>query len=556
MTKHFINGVEVTPRNLRDIGFTNSPDTWDEMELNLNRIILPNEGRDIVQSYVAQKGYGHGIPYTVIFQGIVLQYYIDPTDNLTYRDTEVEVTIKKRKGKGSFFERATGMTFEQLSVEGVVFPFINAKYVIVKDNQAEVGITLALGVFSLTAQLAQAVKDLAFLLAELANPLTAPSAVVKTAIQIVYVSTLLVALITLSIKLKEFIFPSIREFKTCYIYDLIEKSCQHLGWQFQSNLLTGLNKLAPIPVPFREEKQSIFNINLNEYNDAMTKGYPTANDTVPTLDALIKSIEVLFNAETRVINGVVRIETEDFWQQQANVQLTGGVNLQDLRENERTFNTDELWVRYYINYLTDVSDVHTIDKNQGTTKEMGAKVISLESADLNLLKGLIKADIPYAFATRKSDLSLVEELALQFFEFIDAVINFFGGSSNTANLINQRLGCTQVSQQYFNRTKLAWLIDGKQPENYLDIIGAPRLWTGYHFKKAPNLNGKEIIKGIPIPISEENFINLLENNFIFLNGELVKVIQWEYIPDESKLIADIERSINLGVNVQIFDVNG
>ena len=47
--RHFINGVEVTPRNIDEIGiisdFTNNP---DQLNLSTDTIILPREGKEII----------------------------------------------------------------------------------------------------------------------------------------------------------------------------------------------------------------------------------------------------------------------------------------------------------------------------------------------------------------------------------------------------------------------------------------------------------------------------------------------------------------------------
>ena len=95
--RHFLNDIEIAPRNLLDIGvvsdFTNRP---DELSLNVDKLILPREALEIIQNHLQTQGVFEGIPYRVeMAQGIVLQYYVDLTENAIFRDFEIEVTIKR-----------------------------------------------------------------------------------------------------------------------------------------------------------------------------------------------------------------------------------------------------------------------------------------------------------------------------------------------------------------------------------------------------------------------------------------------------------------------------
>ena len=121
--KHFLNDIEITPRNLPDIGIISDwTDNPDELQLNVDKLILPREGLTIIQDHIATQGVFEGIPYKVELQsGIILDYYVDLTESPVFRSYEIEVKIKKRLAKDNFFDRASGTTFELLNKKGVVF---------------------------------------------------------------------------------------------------------------------------------------------------------------------------------------------------------------------------------------------------------------------------------------------------------------------------------------------------------------------------------------------------------------------------------------------------
>ncbi len=122
--RHFLNDIEISPRNVIDIGvtsdFTGNP---IELELNVDKIILPREALTIIQQHIATQGVFEGVPYRVEMPGVVLDYYVDLTESPVFRSYEIEVKIKRRNGLDNFFDRADGTTFELLNSKGVV-PFI------------------------------------------------------------------------------------------------------------------------------------------------------------------------------------------------------------------------------------------------------------------------------------------------------------------------------------------------------------------------------------------------------------------------------------------------
>jgi len=219
--RHFINGVEITPRNIESIGFvsnwTDSTSMSDkdhrDLSLNVDTIILPNEGKREVENWLASMGSFAGIPYQVqMSNGTKIDYYIDLTEQPIYKDYEVEVKIKRLKNQDNFYEKAQGSSFDWLSYSGKAsFNYIDVPYIIVPNNQAEMGITLSLSLFVMVQTLETAILKLAELSAELVADLVPDVGVgvgavvivkvvdlvkdaVKLALQIAYVALLIIAI--------------------------------------------------------------------------------------------------------------------------------------------------------------------------------------------------------------------------------------------------------------------------------------------------------------------------------------------------------------------------
>ena len=125
--RHFLNGIEIAPRNLDDIGvvadFTGNPDF---INISIDALVLPREAVQIVTDHIANVGLFESIPYTIELQpNVSVEYYVDLLDDVKIKSHEVQVKLKKRKSIDDFFERAEGSSFDLLVKNGVVFETID-----------------------------------------------------------------------------------------------------------------------------------------------------------------------------------------------------------------------------------------------------------------------------------------------------------------------------------------------------------------------------------------------------------------------------------------------
>jgi len=557
--RHFLNNIEVSPRNVLEIGlntnFTGDPSI---LEIDTDKVVLPREAKDIIMLHIATQGVFEGIPYRIETDGgVTLEYYVDLTEQAIYKTNEVEVKLKKRKGKDNFFENADGLSFELLNSKGVVFDLIDIPYLIIKDNQAEIGLTLAISLYVMTKEAIQAVKDLVSLIQDLIEavtpnislPPTPPlgeiiSLVISIVAQLAYTITVTVVMVKLSQQFFELVFPKIRYFKGSKIRDLIQKGCQYLGFTFSSTLLDSNSNLSIMPVPLIKEKKSIFDFLQNDLDFSFTKGYPTSQDALSTLGELIKTVELWFNAKTRVYNGEVQIERRDYWALITQNTIVPSLNDQDNRQEQYELNTEEAWKRTYIHYQIDYSDFHTLDFFDPTDAEYSTEPLNVINSDLVSIRGLNDVNIPFALGVRKNQLNWLELFAKDFFEVLDGIANAFGGNSNLASTIQNRIGVTQIGEQFYSVTKVLWAVNGKQPENYTDYIKASVIYNNYHKINEIQINGYKIFSEVAIRVTSQDFVNLLDNNFAEINGLICEIISISYIDEDSLAIIAYKQPFN------------
>lgn len=551
--KILINGIEVNPRNINEIGFksefSNSIDLSDRdgrlLSLNVDSLVLPNEAKDIILNWKDINGMFQGIPVQIQLGNQTLEYYVDLTENTKFRDYDVEVKIKRRKSFDNFNENSRGASFEYLAYKGVNFNSFDIPYIIVPPNQVEMGITLSLSTFVMAKATIEAIRDTS---SSVSSTITGaiPAvgvgvvsvvgsityAILKIAFQLAYLIALIIALKKLADQLAELIFPKVRNFKGAKVKDLIEKGCNYYGYTLSSNLLDSLPGLTILPVPLVKEKykgfKSVFNYIQNDLNFAFTKGYPTANDTTSTLWQLIEAVETTFNAETRIVNGVVRIEKKGFFKQYATINLEQPLTSQDKRENEFILNTSDAWKRYYLHYQPDYADINTLDNFDNTDIEYSNEATNVVNTDLVTIKGLQDRNIPFALGTRKNEFNWVEKRCIDLFKLIDKIAN-----TSLVAKANNKIGSLVVSNQFFSTTKLLYTVNGKQPSNFSDYISPTALWNNYHYLNKLQENCYKIKESVKILMNDDLFVSLLDNNWVQIDGKTCEIVSMEYKPKAS-----------------------
>lgn len=562
-SQHFINGIEIRPKDADQIGlkldFTGD---IKEAELTVDSIVLENLAKKIVIEHIDTYGVFEGIPYTYKINNFTLEYYIKLIDDPRISgvgDSSIEVKIERRYSVNKFWDDANGMSFEALHKTNPISN-IDIPYLIVKDNQLEMLIMLGISAFTLTKALIEGIKDLITAITDFTkitfvgtgvNVGQIISAVLLLIARLIYVAALVVALIDLTKQIIELIFPPIRYFKGTTFLELCTKGCQKLGYNFQSSIIENMTELSILPVPLVSGEQSIVEKLFTLDTGYHTKGYPTAKDSgVSTFGRLLSTMEEMFNAKIRIINNTVVFERRDWWILNSGVTITRTLNLQNVRENQWAYNSGDWWKRYFMTYLYDVADFHTMDRVDGLDCEYSTEPVSVNNADLVSIKGLVDISFPFAFATRKNKLTWVEEVTLPFAKLADDVVNFFGGDSSLEAQVKGRVGVTMIGQQYFSRTKIMFQVGGRQPEDYISKIGANVLYQKYHTINQVKENFKRIYQET-IPFSTAQFEQILLNNYVNdQNGNSLEILTFEWINEGKTAEITYAEPSNEGFNTK------
>lgn len=561
--KHYLNNVEISPRNRDEIGvitdFSGSPDI---LNLTTDTIVLPREANDIIKQHIASVGIFEGIPYKVVLEGgITINYFVDLLDQIKVRSFEVEIKLKKRLGIDVFKQRADGTSFELMLAKGVNYDLKNIPYFIIKDNQVETAITLFIAIYIMTKELIDAVKDTAIAIAELIEASTpipglSPAgptvsynvgAIVRSALkataQLIYTGALLLAVIELATQMFTLLFPPKRHLLGCNFKEIMQKSCAHLGYTFQSDLLTNQPNWHIVPVPLIKDRKGIFDLLPDALISPFNKGVPSSSDTTPTLGLFIDALLTMFNARLIVNNGVVRIERRDWLYNQTTNNITPALSIQAYRDDEFTYNIGDVWKRYYIHYQIDSTDLHTMDSEMYDYHDAEFSTepnFTITNPDLVTIKGLNDVNIPFALGRRKEKLNWVESIAYGLFVLVDGITGIFGGGTNFSTQIGQRKDCLQISQEYFTTTKVIYGKVGQyspgeviQTINYLNTISARSLWDNFHYINAIDQNDWIIKENVRCRLNASDFVSLLNNNYAMINGQISEILKIEWIDEKS-----------------------
>jgi len=545
----FPNNINLNPEGYRELGFVkNFRDVRSGVTINVDDFVLNREALKRLNTWVYQEqGRFENVPVTVTSDGgTVYPYYLD-LQSLTLGLDRATVGIQARKSVGHFFDNADFLTFELLKAKGFLNSLsIDIPYIIVPDDVQVQSMITTITILSLSYQLSQAVFEMVKSAAAFADILPG-TGLITAGIQLAGLIIFFIATVIMLIKalkeLKELVFPKLREFKGFRDVDLIRRGCEYLGYTLESNVLDQeLNKLYTLGAPEAVEDGSIFNFLQNEQTSYFNKGYPTAQDSTPTLGSLISFFLETFNLRIFVYNGIVKIERRSSFVNAASINIIPTLTDQQAHTDEYTFNEDDVWGRAYDHWQVDYTDTHSPDSYSGMKTEHITTQINTLNEDLVRLTGLKENSAPFALGSRKDTYTRIESAFLNVFNALDSVINAFGGSSTLTGIVSQRKGVLIIEKQYFSVTKKLWgdVENGelRQSSDYKDFLSMEYIYTNFKLDLQVKSNNYAE-KTISVPFTDENFTNLLQNNFVNMVGQqdAVEIVRIEWF--DRKYIAEI-----------------
>ena len=345
---------------------------------------------------------------------------------------KVSSKIAKLDGLNTLDERLSGISFGYLDSLGLV-KSEDVQYLVEKRKPFIEIVVTALMIYLMIKEIAEIQRRLTDNIVSFVGLLTGGGAVNssigaalllagKIIIDLAYAVLLIKAIIEMVEELLNSFISPVRTYKVCSYFELMRSACEYLGYEFSSSI-THLQNAHFLPS--------------NPLDEGITTGVPRASDSGYICGEFFNIMENLYSAKLAIIDNTVYFENKDsdFWIRNSTYNLPS-VFIQQKRKNG-----DELAGTRLVSFSTDPVDDFTIQNSQGNHYEIlttltdykyGEEYLTIDAVDDRL--------IPYARVARKNNLSDLEKILLQLGQLADSVVNLFGGNSNLAGKVQERVG--------------------------------------------------------------------------------------------------------------------
>jgi len=617
---YILNGTQINPpMNWQDTAFEVNFDRDGNAKTKItsNNFDFVRENADTIISRVydgATGGYGilEAIPLEVQLErnGVIekpFSGYVDLTKDSIFSREMCKVNATERKSIEWLEEKADGFTFEYLRSINVItnddYKFI--PYVINSiPDYKESAIAILTG-FIVVQQIIDCIEKVKDLLAEIANPLTAVSGIVKASLLAIYLVTLIASLIKLIKDIIQLLIQPVKYHACMSVKTLVEKGCQHLGLTLSSSILSSgiYSKAYIMPEKFK---------NPVNFDDNRILGFTTAQKTQQegyykgTFGNLLRGLKEQFNAKIYIKNNVLYFDRLD-----ANLTPPQYV-LPDIYQPEYKTNADEFKANYYIVYQTDTIDKNTLQEYEGTAHQVIFNPNISQNSDLVMMKGLEEVRIPFALAKRKTDLTIPEKIVKAFLDVLSAIVNaliaalnaliiginavisginsvinaldFIGininlnvqpiatiSPVNLGNLIENRINMMMLETDFTSVPKIFLMDLGAQNKfNKLTTgnetyFSAKYLYDNYHYinnflptADKPNGNQYIIKEFVNVPFGFQHYQQVKENNQIIVGDKtgLIESFKWNPYDQVANIRVRISTLLTNNINATYLTPSG
>jgi len=460
---------------------------------------------------------------------------LDPSSFEQITPNKAELRLIAKNGLDTVNERLEALTAlflyskgylrNQVDVNFAVEPKVDEVYYV------STSITILLLVNALEQQIAQLGRDIADVAAIAAggSPGTGQLAslaqsIALAAITLIYTGVLVVAIIKLVKDLIASFIQPIRQHKAISWDTVLKDTSNYLGYGFNTSI-PDLDKFVQLP-----SNQSVLK--------TVNNGIPNAQDYGYNLADFFNQVSTTFNARYAVIDGNIEMHPvwSSFWIKNATAKIPS--NIQE-KESFR-YNTDELVRSRELVFAFDLSEEYSANENYrvqgGGVIEQGIDGVK------DLLKGYESYRVNHSFGNRKESLSRLEKLIRDLAKIADTVVDTFGGSSNLANKVKNRVGTLRVSTPNHAISKMLYLSGGNLPSNHAQYLNADYLYQEYYLPSSfANGGQKKVYDGVTVPFNLSILNDFIKNSYFIGNTGAVSrmiSIEWEIDSDTAVVSYD------------------
>jgi len=575
---------------------TNPARNWRELELELNfdrdgnaiqqtsitDFEFVRENADLITANLTNGRLFEGVPLKIdVSKGANTQTafdgYVDLTARSNFSRDICNVRAVEKNRIDWLNDVADSFTFEYLIEKGYLtqddYDFI--PYVINSiPNYQESAIALV-SAYVITQQIIEAIEKVKSLAAELSNPFSAISAIIKIALLVIYLVGLLIALVNFIKNLIKLLIQPVKYHACMSVQKQMTAACSYLGLNFSSSIFstTDFSKAYIMP----QKSSNPVNANDNQFlGFTIPQKTEQRGEFKGTFGDLLRQLKSMFNAKIVIKNGTLFFERRDY-----NVTPPTYV-LPDVYQPFYTTNADENASNYYIKFETDTIDKNTLQEYTGTAYQVILNQAITANSGFELMKGLNEVPIGFALAKRKTELTIPEKIVKVLLDVVDIYVNalisgvnalitginaiigvindvidaldFIGinisfnvpsipslNFINLSGLIDNRLNMLKIETDFTSSAKFFLMDKGSQAKfNKLTsgnetIVSAKYLYNNYHFinsfvptSSRPKGNQYIIKEFDNVPFSFEDFLNVKDNNQITAFGEesLIEAVKW------------------------------
>lgn len=483
---------------------------------------------------------------------------------------EVEHTVQMVQKTDWLTARASSLSFKMLEEQGLFNSshYHQQAYNINYIPDAIQVAMLSLSLFSTTKSTIEFVKETASSIIETitaAIPAVGAGAVITVGqiaqaivmiiIRVAYFVLLVITLVKLFKALLEQLYSKTRYHTCIYEKALWEVACAKLGLTFVSDLYNDPIAANTVYMPSKTERGK-FNKNIKN------GGAPNRKDNgFYFFGEFIESMKRKYNGDFRIVNGQLRFERWDWWQNNSSYILPSNYTNQSRMLNEQTTNADEFKGGYFISFAVDQTDRNTLDQWTGTSYDIITNNANSLGTEYDNSGGGLVIDILQARGIRKEDLTPFEKFLKSVLKVVDSAANLLGGNSNLASLIEGRIGNLLLSDHFTELPKHLVVSGNSLVPNQTYYNTGQYLWDNYHYINSfVKINGKHnqwIKKSMELKFCKNDFVLLLNNNFAKTeSGQDVEIerLVWTIEEDVATIDFRINERYNLNL-VQTF-ING
>jgi len=452
---------------LNDVA-VDAPANWQSLLIELNfdsdapdaRVTINEwewirENSDTITSWIADGltggvGIFEGIPFRIELgkSGTIEQLYNGYLDLSTSQIecNQVTATAKERLGIDYINDIADSFSFEYLNTKAklgsngqTMLPFtdryVYVPYVISTVPSAQEAILAAVSLITLLIELQNALTSLLKHISGIAT--FSWSDLFKIVIHVAYIAFLFATIIRVIQDLFNAIIQPVKFHAGMKIKDLCEIGADWMGFDFASETILELEEFADLVLlpqkynmPINEDIDFIQGFtNVASISQTATGSTQIGQNEENgyyngTFGQLLRDLKTMFNAKVIIQESstgdrpTLRLERIDY---STSENL---YNLPPIDNNDAyRFNVNDFNANYLVEFSLDSAEKNTFLDYRGTVYQSTAKPITVDNADLVIMKGLNSVAIPYALGKRKETLTIPEKILLPIINEIEQIIN-------------------------------------------------------------------------------------------------------------------------------------